>query len=53
MKTELPSDCNSEGMFITVFEGVMDLVAGEFTYVNAGHEVPYIQKKGQIIKRIR
>ncbi|MGN1368028.1 MAG: PP2C family protein-serine/threonine phosphatase, partial [Aristaeellaceae bacterium] len=33
--------------FITAFEGVLDLVTGEFRYVNAGHEVPYICKKGE------
>ncbi len=35
-------ESNSEGLFITAFEGVLDLVTGEFTYVNAGHEPPYI-----------
>jgi len=37
-------DSNSEGMFITAFEGVLDLVTGEFTFVNAGHEMPCICK---------
>lgn len=41
---------NSEGMFITAFEGVLDLVTGKFSYVNAGHEVPYICRKGQSYK---
>lgn len=36
---------NSEGMFITAFEGVLDLVTGELRYVNAGHEIPYICRK--------
>lgn len=40
-------DANSEGMFITAFEGILDLVTGEFTYVNAGHEIPYICRKGE------
>ena len=40
-------DSNSEGLFITAFEGVLDLQTGEFRYVNAGHEVPYICKKGE------
>lgn len=35
-------DSNSQGLFITAFEGVLDLVTGEFRYVNAGHEPPYI-----------
>lgn len=38
---------NSEGMFITAFEGVLDLVSGEFVYVNAGHETPYICNVGE------
>lgn len=38
-------ESNSEGLFVTAFEGVLDLVSGEFTFVNAGHEVPYICKK--------
>lgn len=37
---------NSEGMFITAFEGVLDLVTGEFQFVNAGHEIPFLCKKG-------
>ncbi len=40
-------DSNSEGMFITAFEGVLDLATGEFAYVNAGHEVPYLCRKGE------
>ncbi len=37
---------NSEGLFITAFEGVLDLVTGEFRYVNAGHEMPFISHAG-------
>ncbi|MCI8483346.1 MAG: PP2C family protein-serine/threonine phosphatase [Lachnospiraceae bacterium] len=37
-------ESNSEGMFITAFEGVLDLETGEFRFVNAGHEMPFIQK---------
>ena len=40
-------DSNSEGLFITAFEGVLDLVTGEFRYVNAGHEPPYICKQAE------
>lgn len=40
-------DSNSEGLFITAFEGVLDLVTGEFRYVNAGHEPPYLYKQGE------
>ena len=38
---------NSEGMFITAFEGVLDLVTGEFSYVNAGHELPFLYREGR------
>lgn len=43
---ELLCESNSEGLFITAFEGVLDLCSGEFRFVNAGHETPYICKKG-------
>lgn len=39
-------ESNSEGLFITAFEGVLDLVTGEFNYVNAGHEMPFICRNG-------
>lgn len=39
-------EANSEGLFITAFEGVLDLVTGEFNYVNAGHEMPFVCKTG-------
>lgn len=35
-------ESNSEELFITAFEGVLNLVTGEFTYVNAGHEMPFL-----------
>ena len=38
-------ESNSEGLFITAVEGVLDMVTGEFRFVNAGHEMPYICKK--------
>jgi len=40
-------ESNSEGLFITAFEGVLDLRTGDFTYVNAGHESPFICKKSE------
>lgn len=41
-------EANSEEMFVTAFEGVLDLESGEFRYVNAGHEIPFICRKGGI-----
>ena len=43
---QLLCESNSEEFFITAFEGVLDLVTGEFVYVNAGHEMPFICKAG-------
>lgn len=40
-------ESNNNGMFITAFEGVLDLVTGEFRYVNAGHEQPFIYRKSE------
>ncbi len=40
-------EANSQELFITAFEGVLDLVTGEFRFVNAGHEMPFIYKKGE------
>ena len=40
-------ESNSEGLFITAFEGVLDLDTGDFDFVNAGHEMPFIRRAGQ------
>ena len=37
---------NAEEMFITAFEGVLDLKTGELRFVNAGHETPFICHAG-------
>ena len=39
---DLLCESNSEELFITAFEGVLDLETGEFVYVNAGHDAPFI-----------
>ena len=39
-------ESNSEGLFITAFEGVLNIETGEFNFVNAGHEMPFICKHG-------
>ena len=41
---------NSEEMFITAFEGVLNLKTGELRYVNAGHEIPFICRKGGVFE---
>ncbi len=43
---DLLCESNSEGLFITAFEGVLDLETGDFTFVNAGHEMPFISRAG-------
>lgn len=45
---ELLCESNNEGLFITAFEGVLDLMTGEFCFVNAGHEMPYISMAGAV-----
>ena len=42
---DLLCESNQEGLFITAFEGVLDLRTGEMEYVNAGHEKPIIYHK--------
>lgn len=37
---------DEQSMFVTVFAGVLDVRNGELTYVNAGHEPPFISKAG-------
>ena len=37
-------ESNGEGMFVTAFMGVLDIPTGEFTYVNAGHNLPLIKQ---------
>ncbi len=38
---------NSEDMFVTVFIGQLNLLTGEFIYVNAGHNPPMIRSSRQ------
>lgn len=47
---QLLCESNSEELFITAFVGVLNLKTGEFRYVNAGHEMPFIAKKGEFFK---
>lgn len=41
---------NKENLFVTAFIGVVDLKKNEMTYVNSGHEKPYIVSKGKVNK---
>ena len=46
-------EANAEGLFITAFEAVIDLVTGDVRYVNAGHEMPIIARKDQPYEAIK
>jgi serine phosphatase RsbU (regulator of sigma subunit) len=37
---------NPEAMFVTAFAGVLDLATGEVAYCNAGHDNPYLLRRG-------
>lgn len=37
---------NDEGMFVTVWLGILDLVSGHLVAVNAGHEMPALRRPG-------
>ena len=50
MINDLVTANTSEGRFITFFWGYIDLKKNTLTYVNAGHNPPYIIRQGKIIK---
>lgn len=39
-------ESNEAGMFVTAFMGILNLVTGTFTYVNAGHNPPCLRRAG-------
>lgn len=41
-----------EGMFATVFFGLLDPQSGDFDYINGGHEPPWIVGAGGVLKRL-
>ena len=40
-------DSNERGMFVTLFIGLLDIPTGKLTYVNGGHNPPFIQRNGE------
>ena len=38
---------NVENIFITAFFGVLDTESGRFSYLRAGHEQPFLRRKGE------
>lgn len=43
---------NTTSMFLTIWLGMLEVNTGRLTYVNAGHNMPYLQKQGGIFKQI-
>jgi sigma-B regulation protein RsbU (phosphoserine phosphatase) len=43
---------NEAGMFVTAFMGVYNIPTGRFTYVNAGHNPPFLKKGSSLYKNI-
>jgi sigma-B regulation protein RsbU (phosphoserine phosphatase) len=51
VNTEL-SQNNDAAMFVTVFLGIMDIRTGKIEYTNAGHNPPYIRRKGGSVEKL-
>ena len=44
---------NAEGLFVTLWAGILDVATGQLEYCNAGHDPPYIVvRRGQGIERL-
>lgn len=42
----------ADGMFVTVFAGILDLTSGKLAYLNAGHHAPFVLKPGRQPRRL-
>ena len=42
---------NAEMLFVTVFAAILDLESGELSYCNAGHDNPYLLRRGDAAPR--
>jgi serine phosphatase RsbU (regulator of sigma subunit) len=43
---------NPEQLFVTLFAGRLDLDTGTLEYTSAGHESPYVMRKGVVVRRL-
>jgi adenylate cyclase len=43
---------NPESLFVTLFAGMLDLDSGTLEYASAGHEEPYVMRKGEHVRRL-
>ncbi len=51
VNAELSADIKT-GMFVTIFLGILNFRSGEFVYTNAGHNPPYLRRKGGSLQRL-
>jgi sigma-B regulation protein RsbU (phosphoserine phosphatase) len=49
---ELLCTSSSNGMFVTVFYGVLNFKTGEFSYTNAGHNYPFLVMEKNNVKEL-
>jgi serine phosphatase RsbU (regulator of sigma subunit) len=43
---------HGSAMFATLFFGVLDIDSGELTYINAGHDYPYLLRRGDVLAQL-
>jgi PAS domain S-box-containing protein len=51
VNAELSADTKSS-MFVTIFLGILNIRTGEFVYTNAGHNPPFLRRKGGSLQRL-
>ena len=44
---------NRANMFLTVWLGILEISTGKMTCANAGHEYPFLARRGEAFKRLR